>query len=347
MSKPKHLYIHIPFCNSICKYCDFVRFISNDEIKEKYIDIIINEINKLNWKFNSIYIGGGTPNSLNNQLLSKLLFSLQKLINKKTEFTIECNPECISNEQIILFKKYKVNRVSVGVQTLNQDILTKYNRKHTNLQIINAIDLFKKNGIKNISCDFIYGFNEQTNEDLLDCIDFIYKHKISHFSFYSLEVKDNSILKKENYKLNDNKIQDMFEFIINNINSTYNRYEISNWSISKKTESIHNKCYWKTDDWIGIGLGASGLENKILYTNIGNFDNWKKNEIKLSKKDYYFQILMMGLRLKEGIDLSIKKNKDAFNFFKDKIKDSLCIKNNFLYAPNINLINNILIDIED
>lgn len=346
MSKANHLYIHLPFCKSICYYCDFCRFANCENKIDEYINKVILEIknNVENKKLKSIYIGGGTPNFLKNEQLEKLFIYLQKYISPTTEFTIECNPEFINKQQIDLFAKYKINRVSLGVQILNDDILKKMNRHHKSIDCINAIKTIQ-NKIKNISCDFIYGFNSTTFTDLDNDLKFIIKYKIPHVSFYSLEIKEGSILNKNNYQLNDNLISDQLEYLENKLNKTsYKRYEVSNWCIDKKYQSVHNKAYWNSNDWIGIGLGAWGLENRFYYENKGNIDSWKKIGKTLNDKNYYFQVISMGLRMCEGINLKNKLSNDAYLFFKKKIDYSLItISNNWLKAKNINLLNEILI----
>jgi oxygen-independent coproporphyrinogen-3 oxidase len=182
--KVKHLYVHIPFCNSICTYCDFVRYVRNDQTKEEYVNKIIEQIKHQykNHKFSTIYIGGGTPNCLNDDLLNKLLCTLSHYLLNKYEFTIECNPELITDTQIRTLKQNKVNRVSIGVQSINDSLLRKIHRKHTLIDVKKAIDKLRKFKINNISIDLIYGFNEQTLSNIKDTCTFIKKHKIPHVS---------------------------------------------------------------------------------------------------------------------------------------------------------------------
>jgi oxygen-independent coproporphyrinogen-3 oxidase len=173
-------------------------------------------------------VGGGTPNSLNNEQMQKLLRVLKIKARKNCEFTIECNPSFVTNQQAQLFKTLGVNRISLGAQTLNEKILKKYNRVQTNAQLINSIKYLYANKIDNISLDFMYGFNEMKNSDIIDDINFIKKYKIKHVSFYSLECKENSTISKNGYVLDENKISEQFELIINKLKSIkFSRYEIS------------------------------------------------------------------------------------------------------------------------
>jgi oxygen-independent coproporphyrinogen-3 oxidase len=184
MTQTKHLYVHIPFCHSICSYCDFVRFVKNDEVVDTYTDKVIKEIKTKcrNHKFKTIYVGGGTPNSLNEKQLRALLGTLNKYLDKDYEFTIECNPEYLTIQQSHILKANKVNRASIGVQTVNNTLLRKFHRQHTLNDVKRAITNLRKVGINNISLDFIYGFNELSNGDVNNAIKFIKNARIPHVS---------------------------------------------------------------------------------------------------------------------------------------------------------------------
>lgn len=341
--KPKHLYIHIPFCKSICTYCDFIRFIKPESEINNYINNLLIKLNKYKkHKFNTIYIGGGTPNSLSNKLLSKLLSKLYILLDHTYEFTIECNPELINENQVKIFNKYKINRVSLGVQTLNTNILKKYNRNHTSEDVINSIKLLNKYKINNINLDFIYGFNELTNKDIIDEFKLIIKYKIKHCSFYSLEVKDNSIISKQDYKLDETKIDNQLKLIEQQFKKLgYLHYEIANWSINDKYISKHNMAYWTSNDWIGLGYGAFGFENNKYYKNEGTLTHYAPKFEKYTPKKLYLHILLMGLRTIYGLDLNKPLNEAAYAYFKGIIdnSDEVYIKSRHLIARHPNKLN--------
>ncbi|MDE7221854.1 MAG: radical SAM family heme chaperone HemW, partial [Ureaplasma sp.] len=303
----KHLYIHIPFCASICKFCDFQRIKTNDDkLIENYVSEIIREIKLTSFKkqYKTIYLGGGTPNFLSNNCLNKLLSFLREYLDDKYEFTIECNPDLITLEQVLIFKKNKLNRISLGVQSTNNEILKQMNRTHTIEDVVHAIKLLKENGIKNISCDFIYNLPNETMNDLLNIKKFIKNYQIKHVSIYSLEIKQNAILNKEKYKISNEIEEDKLSLIKEMMfDLGYKRYEVSNWSI-ENNYSYHNLAYWKTDEWKAIGFGSHGFENETIYQIGGSIKKFYVNQLeKLTLKDYYFQILMMGLRLESGINL--------------------------------------------
>jgi oxygen-independent coproporphyrinogen-3 oxidase len=213
---------------------------------KKYIDSLIYDIKTKysNTKFKTIYIGGGTPNHLPDYLLDALLSQLKMKLKEKCEFTIECNPEQISKNQIKIFKKNAINRVSLGVQTTNDKILKAYNRNHTFADCKKALKRLYRAGINNVSCDFIYGFKEQTNTDIINAIKFIKKFHISHASFYSLELKDNSVISHQNYQLSQDKIEAELKLIIKHMKKlNYHRYEVSSFARHHKYESAHNLAY--------------------------------------------------------------------------------------------------------
>ncbi|MGL4950314.1 MAG: radical SAM family heme chaperone HemW [Mycoplasma sp.] len=350
----KHLYIHIPFCNDICTYCDFFRIKaeqSNEEINQ-YVNILKEKIkgeSEFN-QYSTIYIGGGTPNFLSNTILNDLLEFLKDYIDfeNEYEFTIECNPEFVTNEQAIILMKNFVNRISLGIQILNDDILNKLNRHHTSETAQNAIDILSNQGFENISCDFIYGLENMNEDDIINVIEFVMKNNIKHVSYYALEVKEGSVLKKENYIVDEEVEAGQLDYINQALElNGYKRYEVSNWVIDSKYESMHNKAYWLTNDWKGVGIGASGFENQTIYKWEGSLLDWKKDSMKLTTSDYYQQVLMMGLRLVDGIDvIESKRNADAYALFFDDLVYCY-IRDGKLRVKNLNLLHETLVNIVD
>lgn len=348
------LYIHIPFCNSICTYCDFPKRIAqNSTMKENYINTLIKELNQNNREFdriNTIYIGGGTPNSLELKDLEKLLVYLNKNINFNNivEFTIELNPELITIDLAKLLYKYHVTRVSIGVQTFNNKLLEKVNRKHTLEDVFDSVKLLYNIGIKNINLDLIFNLPDQKIKDIKFDLKMIKKLKkyINHISYYSLIIEEKSVLYQKNpniiNEIDNDKEYKMMKIINKKLPKLgYFQYEISNFS-RKNFESKHNIIYWKNEQYLGIGAGASGYFNNIRYSNtrniskyIDNFDTIKDEEfVDLDNKLIYEMIL--GLRLIEGIninDVNLKYNIDIMNRFNiEKL-----IKNDLLLIENSQL----------
>ncbi|MGM9969321.1 MAG: radical SAM family heme chaperone HemW [Anaeroplasma sp.] len=334
------LYIHIPFCKTICSYCDFPKLVSSEERQEKYIDYLLKELDNYKYYLNAIdtiYIGGGTPNSLNLRLLEKLLISIYPYLLKTKENTIELNPELIDSNLCELLFKYNFNRVSIGVQTIDDDSIKLLNRHHTKKNVIEAIRLLKHANINNINVDLIYGI-PNTNMDVLKRdLDFIMSLDINHLSCYSLILEEKTIFKylHEHQKLtliDDDTQADMYDYINERlVKEGFHHYEISNYA-KPGFESLHNLHYWNCDEYIGIGLGAAGYLNSTRYTNANTMKEYFNNEfdeksyidIKERKKEY----LILGLRLVDGV--SIDKYFDLFKsnlledfkleyFFKNKL----------------------------
>jgi oxygen-independent coproporphyrinogen-3 oxidase len=341
MDQVKAMYVHIPFCKSICSYCDFTKVFYSFLYEEKYLKALFKEISEsMVNKCNTIYIGGGTPSVLSNLGLEKLLAFLNKYLDNDYEFSIEVNPETINEDKVKLFAKYGINRVSIGVESFNEDILKILNRNHNYKDIENCVSLLNKYKISNYSFDFIYGINGLTLKHLENDFKQIDKLKPKHLSFYSLILEDNTCLKAKNYvELDDEIVVNQYDYIYKELlKRGYNQYEVSNYSLNGY-KCKHNLVYWKDKEYYGFGLGASGYLNNIRYTNTKNltkylnFENTKiKEEVTLiDKKEEY---IMLGLRLNEGISLSeyqklfnedllVSKNKEIDSLLKqDLIKIS-------------------------
>lgn len=304
------LYIHIPFCHSICSYCDFCRVKYNESLAKKYLEALYAELNEKcqSSNFKTIYIGGGTPSALSFELLEDLLSHLVRYSSGCEEFTIEANPESLDPEKIELFRKYSVTRVSLGVQAVQKRLLTLINRKHTVEQIKQSIENLHKAGINHISVDLIYSLPTQTIKEWKETLDEVLKWDIDHISLYSLTIEENSeFARKGILPLDEETEADMYEMACRILKENgFDHYEISNFA-KENGQSKHNKAYWHYDDYIGIGMGASGKIQNLRYDNTAVFPNyfnhqWCQEEIYLSKKDQMFEMIMMGLRLKEGIN---------------------------------------------
>ncbi len=313
------LYIHIPFCKHICAYCDFLKMVTlKEETMEKYINRLIDEFSqyeKYLGNIKTIYIGGGTPNVLPLGLLEKLLKKIDEYNKNVYEYTIEINPELLTLSQINLFKKYKINRVSMGCEAMDDDILKRLGRHHTTSDIINAYNMLKDNGIDNINLDFIYA-NPWDNEEIVnDMIDKILELNPNHLSLYTLILEDKTIFKYNNVEmLDEDKVSDLMDLVNKRLKDAgYNHYEISNYA-KEGFEAIHNSLYWESMEYIGLGMGASGYLDSIRYDNEKSlnayFRRFKKEEEYLSALDKKSEFMMLGLRMKKGI--SINKYQELF-----------------------------------
>ena len=360
--KIKHLYVHIPFCDNICYYCDFTRVKYNAQLVDKYLDKLEAELVQynLNKDISTIYIGGGTPSSLTSQQLYKLLNILKKYSQDTIEYTIEANPDSLTLEKINILKKFKVNRVSLGVQTANDSLLKAINRKHSYNDVINVVDSLNSAGISNISIDLIYSLPKQTMKIWQETLETIVSLNIKHISLYSLTIEKNSYFNRHHYqKLDDETEANMYFYAIDFLKKySFEQYEIANFS-KKGYESKHNLGYWNYDNFIGIGLGASGKISNYRYDNTKNFvdyfnEKFVTEKIELSVKDQMFEMLMMSLRLKKGISKKLfyeRFNKNIEDVFKDVINIHV-LKNNLINTEyylkcsdkGFPILNDILVD---
>ena len=332
-------YIHIPFCDTICSYCDFCKFIRNDEWINKYLNALEKEINT-KYKgeiLNTIYIGGGTPSCLNLEQLIKL-FNIIKVLNrnKEYEFTFECNIENITKDKLKLLYDNGVNRLSIGIQTFNEKYLTFLNRNHTKQEIIEKINLAKEIGFKNINIDLIYGLNNQTLEELNEDIEEFLKLDITHISTYSLIIEPNTKIYINNYNNIDEDIDfEMYKLICNKLKDNgYNHYEISNFS-KVGYESKHNLTYWNNNEYYGFGLGASGYIDNIRYENTRSFNKYLSGEYvkeshKLDLNEIIENEFILGLRKINGINKEIFKNKYNKDIKNIEVVNKLLECNNLL-----------------
>jgi len=265
------LYVHIPFCNHICYYCDFPKRVSNSILKEKYIESLFKEIKYYSSRFNdvdTVYIGGGTPSSLSIRLLKMIIAALPSYVK---EFTIECNPNDINKEFLDLLKEHSVNRISLGVQSFDDTSLKTIGRTHSGKNAINAIKLIKKYSF-NLNVDLIYNIPGQSLNQVVKELEVLGSLDIDHISYYSLILEDKTIfskmIKTREIVPNDIDIEaEMFEMIITRLKQLgYNHYEISNFAKQSK-ESMHNLIYWKNQEYIGIGMSAAGYLKNTRYQN--------------------------------------------------------------------------------
>ena len=358
----KGLYIHIPFCDKICNYCDFTKMVSTGDVKTKYIKRLKEEFeyrsNDLS-NIDTIFIGGGTPNSLSIELLEEILVFIKDFTKKSKETTIELNPDLLNIEQIMLFKKYGINRISLGVESFNDKLLKLLGRNHNKEMVYEKIKLLKDNGFDNINIDLIFGIPGETIDDVKYDLECFKELDITHLSYYSLILEDKTIfsywLKNKKIELlDDDIVADMYDYINNFMSQNgYKHYEISNYA-KPGYESIHNKLYWTESQYVGIGLGASGFINNYRYNNQKIMKDYFNNTFE-EKRDFISideeksEYLIFGLRKIDGISISDyekRYNTNLFDDFKiDKLikKELLIIEGDYLKISPDKLFISILV----
>lgn len=328
MQYPQSAYIHIPFCSSKCYYCGFVSTV-NTKLKTAYFFSLLKDIDT-NYHQNellTLYFGGGTPSILPVEQVSKILNKFK--LSNSAEITFELNPEHANLEYLEKLFNLGINRLSIGIQTFNDDILNKIGRKHTSKIAIDAVKYANKAGFNNISVDLIYGLPCQTIKDFEYDLRIINDINIQHVSLYGLKIEDNSVFgKKLPANLPDDDLQaDMYLKAIE-VLKKFEHYEISNFALSKKYQSKHNLNYWKNREYYGFGCAAHGYENGIRYAN--SFDIHKYIDSPLMKDFGHTETeheklqeeIFLGLRIADGIDINIINEKFNINF-NEKYKDTI------------------------
>lgn len=337
-------YIHIPFCDNICNYCDFCKRYSYPNIVNNYLEALEKDI-KDNYKgevLKTIYIGGGTPSSLTIKELTKLMKIIKLFkLDSSYEFTFECNPESVTEEKLVLLKENGINRISLGIESTNDKFLKYLGRCHDFRLVKEKIKLIKKY-FDNINVDLIYALPNETIFDLKRDLQNIVKLDVNHVSTYSLEIHDNTIFGiKKTKNINEELDSDMYNEICKYLKENgYNHYEVSNFC-KEDTYSKHNMVYWKNNEYYGFGLGASGYVNNIRYDNTRSmykYINGNKvlNTEKLNKQDKISYELILGFRLIEGINKEEFKKKYNVNLIEEyNIKE--LIKLGYLIDDGINI----------
>ncbi|WP_459128644.1 radical SAM family heme chaperone HemW [Guggenheimella bovis] len=350
------IYIHLPFCEKKCSYCDFYS-LRNDSLQEPYLEALLKELGSIELprKLSTVYLGGGTPSYF--KPLPKLLDFFNDY--EVEEFTIEANPESVSLEKACLWKDMGINRVSMGVQSMNDEMLKKLGRIHDKKQVEVAVEAIKRAGIKNFNLDLIYAIDED-EKGIEDSLHRLIDFEPTHISTYELELYENRPLSKVLRKVDDEVSSNQFDLILNLLKEKgYARYEVSNFS-HPGFESKHNLRYWNRLDTLGIGAGAHGLLGNVRTKHLPHIESYLKDptltekEV-LSEEDIAFEELMLGLRLVRGIDYEAFKK--AHPSYEENIKANVLkhIENgNLIYdgflrptKQGLDLLHSVLVDLLD
>ena len=368
MRKGLSLYIHIPFCNSKCNYCNFTSFVSNDEIKNRYVASLKKEIAirgkefSAQYEVTTVYIGGGTPSSLPNGLIKGVLQEVYKhfVVKNDAEITIEVNPNTLTKEKIAEYLFAGINRVSMGLQCASNSVLKNMGRTHTLEDFLKCVQMLREQGLTNISADVILGYPEETLADVKMTIEVLLKLGIPHISTYMLQVEEGTPLSfKINHKStklpDEEKVVDMYNFCVDRLSKAgFERYEVSNFA-KPGFRSKHNEVYWKRYNYLGLGLGAHSFLRHQRFANTKDLPAYVtyldyKSEVpvvdakRLTKEEEQEEWIMLMLRRSDGLDADAYKKEFGENIFVTKknalamlIKNGLVIinmQNNHIIATN-------------
>lgn len=307
----KSAYIHIPFCNSICSYCDFCKLYYHKKWIIPYLKALKEEIQTVyqNEVLDTIYIGGGTPSALNEEEL-KELFEILSLFqtSDNLEYTIECNIDSITKEKLLLFKKYGINRISIGIETLNPKLLKEIGRNHTKEEVLEKLLWIKEFNFSNVNIDLMYALPNETLEDLKKDLDLFFSFDVSHISTYSLIIESNTKFGIQKLEPVDEDLDfQMYEMIQKECERHgYIHYETSNFGRAGYF-SRHNLTYWNNEEYYGFGLGASGYIKNKRYENTRSITEYLNGKTileshELTKLETMQNEMILGLRKMEGVN---------------------------------------------
>jgi len=330
------IYIHIPFCKSKCYYCDFISFADKEEQIEEYIDALKLEIEKKadsSYIVKTIFIGGGTPTVISEKYIIGIINTIKNnyKVYEEAEITIEVNPNTADEKKLKAYKNIGINRLSIGLQSSNNELLKKIGRIHTYEDYLETIKLAKKVGFTNINTDIMIGLPEQTIYDVEDTINKLLKLDLNHISVYSLILEPGTVFMKMHksgqIELIDEELERyMYWFTKRKLEENgYIHYEISNFA-KKGFESKHNVDCWTQKEYLGFGIAAASYEDKVRYSNTKNLEEYIENiknnqfdkniniEEKQDRETEMSEYIILGLRKIEGLSLPA---------FEEKFKERL------------------------
>lgn len=337
------LYIHIPFCKRKCDYCDFVSFPNMEEMFDQYIDGLIHEA-RLYADFlsdhtvDTVFIGGGTPSLLSPKQMESLLYGLKAQVNwQGKEVTIEANPETLNEEKVAAYASAGINRVSMGLQTHDNDILKNIGRRHTYETFIKAYEIADKY-IGNTNVDTMFGLPDQTQKSFQTTIQLLIDLSPSHISSYALKLEEGTKMAARFSGTDDDTDRLMYHTLIEMLGKAgYTQYETSNFA-KNGAECLHNLKYWTGGEYLGLGVAAHSYisdHTKKRFSNTDSFEQYLHNIGKgikpiahteqISEEDEKAEYLMLRLRLVDGInfaDYKIRFNEDFQNVFANSIKST-------------------------
>lgn len=336
------LYIHIPFCLKKCNYCDFVSFSDKYEYVDIYFKNLICEINNIllnqsDLYFDTVFFGGGTPSSVNPVYIQRILDLLKDRILPNSEITIEINPKTVNEKSMSVYKSAGVNRVSIGVQSFDSNILKSLGRLHNENEAIEAVELSLKNDFKNISVDLMFGiprikeYEAQTIKSWENTLNIATKLNIQHISAYSLIIEEGTNFFNWNVDyIDDTQDRKMYHLCRALLEDKgFSQYEISNFA-SPGYESRHNLKYWECKEYYGVGLNAASCIDNVRFKNTNDFYQYINGDYTDKSETYVLtdieaknEFMMLGFRKNTGPDRVEFYNRfgiDYIDFYFNKIK---------------------------
>ena len=330
MRKEISLYIHIPFCERKCLYCDFLSFNAKKDLMDRYFDALSKEIQQSgkvykDYIVRSVFFGGGTPSFPDHNRICGALTQIKEsfTMDEKCEISIEANPASAIYDKLLAYRKAGFNRLSIGAQSLNDDELKRLGRLHDSKQFFETYENARKAGFSNINIDVMSALPGQSLESYMDTVGKVVELRPEHISAYSLIIEEGTPFYDMDLKLPDEEEDRLMyhetkKYLEDN---GYHRYEISNYALGAQLddtyECFHNKAYWVRANYLGLGLGASSMVEDVRWNNIrdiedyitfmaedSSFDRIRENVENLSIEGRMEEFMFLGLRLVRGVDLN-------------------------------------------
>ena len=376
------IYVHIPFCAKKCNYCDFYSLASGEDEKKAYVEALKREIREVSKNVNdeyrvyTIYFGGGTPSIIKAEYIKEILDEIKagfKLYEDGffPEITIECNPKTVDMEKLLVYQEAGIKRISLGLQSTNDDELRLLGRIHTYEDFLDSYDMVRKSGFTNVNIDLMSAIPKQKISTYERSLDELIKLNPEHISSYSLIIEEGTNFFKK-YAENAPFVKDlpsededraMYELTSFRLaEAGYKRYEISNYA-KKGYHSRHNTSYWERIPYLGFGVGASSLFENERHDNVGNLKEYikqagisdiRRNITKLSLRDEMSEFIFLGLRLTDGVSKTNFSQNFTFtveeifgDIIKKHINNKLLIDNGeflMLSARGLDISNYVLSD---
>lgn len=330
------IYVHVPFCKQKCKYCDFVSFQCMEDKYDEYFKCVMKEIedkaHEVKESVDTIYIGGGTPSIVPVKYIESVIHTIKEnyKVLKRAEITIEVNPGTVDETKLTKYFSLGINRLSIGLQSTNDDLLKMLGRIHNYSDFENVYEMARNIGFKNINVDLMIGLPNQTIEDVQESLRKIIEKSPEHISVYSLIVEEGTVLadliEKGKLKLPDEELERQMYWEVKKTleNHKYVHYEISNFS-KKGRNSKHNMNCWKQHSYLGFGLAAHSYFDGMRYSNIDNLKQYIENFTNgedvynvifhehQSREQMMKEYMLLGLRKIDGVKISEFKEKFVDN----------------------------------
>ncbi len=327
MNKPRALYIHIPFCLSKCRYCDFASAPHSEDVRAAYLSALESEILSLpQGELDTLYFGGGTPSLLTPGELERLLSAVSRRFHfsENAEISLETNPKTASEERLRAYRSLGVNRLSIGMQSLSDRELLLLGRAHSSRDFFSTYEWARKADFPSVSADMMYGIPAQTKESLFSTLTQLLSLSPDHISAYGLILEEGTPLWRDRAEISfpseDEEFR-MYEVIVSKLREAgFLHYEVSNYA-KPGHECRHNLTYWRQEEYYAAGLAASSFIGGVRRTAVSDMKAYLaapgkafSEETEIRDKDAEFEYIMLRLRLSEGIELSDFEARFGFRF---------------------------------